>query len=93
MSRSNGSIERLTEQMGREKAQKPEFTFPVEFDLASLVAIAANLQLALRHPGNSGASARVARSFVDGVIEMLEVNGFSAHAELVRRGDKPEFDE
>ena len=60
------------------------FALPVQFDLQSLISLVGTLQLALRHPANTGASALVARSFIDATIDRLETYGFTAIAKLMR---------
>src|SRR5258708_5797312 len=67
--------------------------FPLYLDQTSVLCLIANLQLALRHPGNTGASAAVARKFVDGMISRMKDAGLVATAELARLGDDPAYDD
>lgn len=53
---------RFSKEMTELSASKREFSFSVE--IGSMIAIIGNLQLALRHPGNSGPSAQLARAFI-----------------------------
>lgn len=69
------------------------FTLLVEFDLCTAIAIIGNLQLALRHPANVGASAEIARELIDGMIHRMREAGLTAHAELARLGDDAMYDE
>ena len=69
----------------------PVFAF-VLLDLDSALCLVGNLQLALRHPGNTGLSAKTARETIDGIIERAREAGYSAHAELMKLGDDPAHD-
>lgn len=69
-----------------------EFQLPVLLDLDSALCLVGNLQLALRHPENTGPSAAVARRAIDGIIERAREAGYSAHAELMKLGDDPRHD-
>lgn len=44
----------------------------VELPTEEIPVVIANLQLALRHPGNSGLSAKITRRFVDFLIATME---------------------
>jgi hypothetical protein len=68
------------------------FELPVHLDLTAALCLVGNLQLALRHPGNTGPSAQVARMIIDGVIARMKEAGYLAHAEVMRLGDDPSFD-
>ncbi len=69
-----------------------EFSLPIVLDIQAALAIAGNLQLALRHPSNKGPSSRIARAVVDGIIRRLQEAGFEATAEIVKLGDNPAYD-
>ena len=60
--------------------------FELQFDIATALYLVGNLQLALRHPENTGAAAAVARETVAGLIEAMRKDGFRAHAELASLG-------
>lgn len=64
----------------------------LQLDVGHLAALVANLQLALRHPANTGATGEVARTLVDGIIAAVEREGRPALAALLRAGDDPAFD-
>ena len=74
-------------------AANPDFILPVHLDVLSALSIIGTLQLALRHPANTGAAAAVARSTIDGLIAMLTEYGFTATAELARLGDNRDYDD
>jgi hypothetical protein len=82
----------LFEEATREAAASSEWQLPVVMGIEVLTAVVAQLQLALRHPGNKGRSREIVREVVDQVIGRLEQEGFMATAELLRLGDNPEFD-
>ena len=62
------------------------------FTPQSALCVIANLQLALRHPGNNRGTADVARAVIAGLIERLREGGFPAHAELAELGNDPAHD-
>jgi hypothetical protein len=62
--------------------------FPIYLDLATVMEIIGNLQLALRHPLNGGAAAQAARAFIDGMIKRMREAGYPAHAELAQVGEE-----
>lgn len=76
----------------RVRSDAARFKLPVELDLHSALCVIGNLQLALRHPANSGPSAEVARTAIDGMIRRMREAGLTAHAELARLGDDPGYD-
>lgn len=77
----------------RELLNGAQFGVPVVMGLAPLVSICGLLQLAMRHPGTAaGPAARIARTFIDGLVQSLEAAGFKEHAQLVRMGDNPAND-
>jgi hypothetical protein len=85
--------EQLFRECARERQRKGAIVLPVSLDLESAMMLIANLQLALRHPGNNGRSARLAREVIDGLIERIEKLGYVANARVARLGDNPECDE
>jgi hypothetical protein len=59
-------------------------------DIAQMLAIIGNLQLALRHPGNTGQSARVTRAFIkDCKLALSEYQGI---CKLIDKGFDKKFD-
>lgn len=77
------------------EATTPEadaFLFHLALDLTSTLAIVGQLQLALRHPGNTGPGAQIARNTANFLIGGLAGAGLVAIAELARLGDNPECD-
>lgn len=85
--------EHLMERVRAEYDQAAGWSLPLELDLHSALCLVGNLQLALRHPGNTGPSAGVARRIVDGIISRFESTGYPAHAELARLGDNSAYDD
>ena len=83
----------LAERVRQEYDRALPWSLPIELDLHSALCLVANLQLALRHPGNTGPSAGVARRVVDGIIARFESTGYPAHAELARLGDNSAYDD
>ncbi len=83
----------LTRRAARELREvNPDFILPVYLGISDALSIIGNLQLALRHPGNHGPSADVARAMIDGLIEQMIGCGLTATAELARLGDDPAYD-
>jgi len=69
------------------------FILSVHMDLHVLMCVVGALQLALRHPANTGPSSKVVRELIAGIIERVEQEGYLATAEMLRLGDNPENDE
>jgi hypothetical protein len=82
----------LLDRVAAEASGAIQPTIPILLDPTLALMLVANLQLALRHPGNCGKSAEVARQVVDGIIARFEEMGYKAHAELARLGNDPEYD-
>jgi hypothetical protein len=70
-----------------------DFILPVHLDLHSLMCLVGALQLALRHPANTGPSSKVVRELIDAIIARVGNEGCVATAEMLRLGDHPEYDE
>lgn len=64
----------------------------VQFDGFQAVIFCSQLQLALRHPANDGASVVHVRRFIDHCIDVFEHEGLRDVANLIRLGDNPAFD-
>jgi hypothetical protein len=76
------AIERLVAKHG---------TFKMELDFGVVVSLVATIQLALRHPGNRGPTAKQMRGFCDQVIAKMGKSE-SRLAELLRQGYELDFD-
>lgn len=63
----------------------------LEMDAAHAWILIGQLQLALRHPGNRGPSAKLARAIVEGLAEIVAPSG--ALREVYERGWNPAHDE
>lgn len=66
---------------------------PVKIELSSTAClmIAAQIQLALRHPDNTGPGAEISRAFVVDLIQKLPIDNRAKR--LMFRGFDPNFDE
>lgn len=71
---------------------RPDYLLPVYMDLTNILAVVGNLQLALRHPSNTGPSSELVRKTLDLIISRVEEDGFPVHAEAMRLGANPEHD-
>ena len=69
------------------------FILPVHMDLHVIMCVVGALQLALRHPANTGPSSLVVREMIDGIISRVEEAGYVATAEMMRLGDNPDYDQ
>lgn len=78
-------VERATEEA--RLADASDWKIQFELDLSSVLQLVGNLQLALRHPGNNGVAAALARKVIRMVFDGLRNRGFSAHAEIIALGD------
>lgn len=63
----------------------------LDLDAGAACVLLAQLQLALRHPGNRGYSADIARRIADDLIAYLAA-GDPTIEMLLRRGDNPTYD-
>jgi len=70
----------------------PNLELPVILDIHTACCLIGNLQLALRHPANTGPSREVTRQFIDGIIREIERHGYLKVAELLRLGDNQAYD-
>jgi len=83
----------LAQRVKQERARLgAEFELPILVGLDAALCLIANLQLALRHPGNRGTSAKIARQTIDGIIARLREAGYLAHAEIAEMGNDPSCD-
>lgn len=85
--------ERLIDFAVEEAKAGKNFILPIHLDLHSLMCVVGALQLALRHPANTGPSSKVVRELIDGIIERVEHAGYVVTAQILRLGDNPEYDE
>jgi hypothetical protein len=76
-----------------EQAAQRHFILPVHLDLTALACMVGNLQLALRHPANTGPSSEVARRIIEEITQRIKAEGFPVHAEIMRLGGDPVYDE
>ena len=86
---SPGGEERLLGEAVAEQRRAGDWQAHFSLDLSSILQLCANLQLALRHPGNTGPAADTARTMVDRLRAELLARGFTAHAEIIALGDDP----
>jgi hypothetical protein len=65
---------------------------PVQLDSTCATSICSCLQLALRHPANTGQTADIARQFIEGIRYKFMELGMPAHAKLIEAGMDPADD-
>lgn len=90
----------LTEEQARsllaacanEVNRAPGYKFFVELDLVTAIQMIGSLQLALRHPSNTGPAAATTRQIIELMVARLREDGFTAHARLADLGNKQEYD-
>jgi len=82
----------LFSQVMRECKLGNDYELPVLLNLTAAVVVVGSLQLALRHPANTGSSSRVVRSVIDKIIARLTDDGFPGFAMLAKLGDDPQSD-
>lgn len=85
------SSDRLLQTLIAEMVANKADIIPLELDMATLFAITVQVQFALRDPINTGASANLARKFVEIVQEGIS-ESYPAVAESIRRGWLGEYD-
>lgn len=92
MSDPTNILDELTEQARRQREEQPDWKLPLILEPQMAIALVANLQLALRHPGNQGSTRAVARQVIDGIIARFAETGMTAFAMLAALGDDPAYD-
>jgi len=65
--------------------------FIIEMGASELMAFVGNLELALRHPANTGPSSKIAAKTRDRLIEMLRER-YPVLAATIEAGKDPKFD-
>lgn len=93
MNNKRAILAELTEQAKRERDEQPDWKLPLILEPHMAVALVANLQLALRHPGNQGIPRAVARQVIDGIIARFTETGMTAFAMMAALGDDPAYDD
>ncbi len=84
--------DRLLEMLLVEMNQNGRKLMPLEVDLATIFAVCGQIQLAARHPSNTGSSALVGQQFVDTIA--IHVSKLCpAVSESIRRGWLEEYDQ
>ena len=74
------------------RAHAAGYVLPLHMDVEVISSLVAALQLALRHPRNTGRTAGTVRAAVDSIIQRVEADGYPALATLLRLGNDPEND-
>jgi hypothetical protein len=82
-------LERYTKEQLAHRAEAIELVV----SLPKLSAVIAALQLALRHPGFTGASRQLVEEFVARGIANMKANGLVYTAIVSERGNDPRYDE
>lgn len=85
----NPPVEEMIECLKRLEKKHPNLR--LDLDWQTTVAIISHLQLALRHPGNKGHTARMVREFVDALITNVS-RVEPKLARILRMGDDPQHD-
>src|SRR4051794_25321821 len=76
----------------REQTEDREEKFLLVLSLPEASALIANLQLALRHPGNIGTTALVAERTCHTLMTEMEERGLKASLTVARLGFDPRYD-
>jgi hypothetical protein len=89
------SKQKLLERCSQEQRQADDrdFRLPVVMDLTELLSLVGNVQLALRHPQNTGPASQIARDIVRQIAERVRQEGFPANAEIMLLGSDPTYDQ
>src|ERR1700722_18839410 len=82
----NAAKESLLRRMEQEAIELPEFDMMLNLDLTATLGLVGNLQIAFRHPGNTGPSAQMMRDLVRHIIEGMRERGYVATAEACMLG-------
>ena len=76
-----------------EQKEREQYFLHLQLDTVTVLALTANLQLALRHPANNGPSAQTAARIIGQIIERLKDDGMIHNARLLELGQDPDNDE
>jgi hypothetical protein len=82
----------LFAEVEREVAAADGYKVELTFDLGSAIMLVGQLQLALRHPHNTGAGAQSMARVIAVIIEHLRAAGHIYAARLAELGNDPEND-
>jgi hypothetical protein len=74
------------------RAKDIDVQFDFKLDFMQVQFIIANMQLALRHPGNTGVCAEFARKLIAQLIDQVTQIGFPHTALMLELGSDPEED-
>ena len=66
-------------------------TLKVELHIYQAIAIIGNLQLALRHPSNTGPTAAITRKFIAGLQERISKESAELNL-IIEAGFNPDYD-
>lgn len=87
---NNAFLKRCEEEL--RDADQRGFTLTLELNFTSLIALVANVHLALRHPSNTGPCAEISRAILSQITESLKKAGLHANAEMILLGADPHYD-
>lgn len=91
--RGHMKLEELRPRLQREIESLPiNFHIPLEIDVNTALILVAHIQLALRHPRNTGPSAGEARHIVEAIRSHFQKLNLPAHVELIDLGNDPAYD-
>jgi hypothetical protein len=79
--------ERLLQSVEAERERWPNWQLPLLLERDAALLLAGQLQLALRHPKNTGFAAEATRQLIDAIIALFRAKGLHAHAEFAILGD------
>lgn len=77
----------FAQRMAEERQRIGAIKIPIELDATSTVQLISQLQLALRHPDNTGPGSDLAKVLLRSLTRVLSEMGYEAHAELAAMGD------
>jgi hypothetical protein len=86
------SEEQLLEEYKAEQLRNRGSEFTIKLKLHQVSAVIANIQLALRHPGNDGMTAEIGEELCRALISELENRGLPVSARVALMGFDPRMD-
>lgn len=86
------SPQELSELATAEITDRPDFLIPIHINVMTLMCLIGNLQLATRHPLNTGPSSDAAKEFIALAMKKLKQEGFHHTAAMCELGSDAGFD-
>jgi hypothetical protein len=89
---TDADLRALYEKSVEENRERPDFLVPLHLDVPALMTLVAQLQLAARHPMNTGATGQAGREIIALIIQKIKDEGFPFTAAMMELGNNRALD-